>query len=158
MIQHDIQTSFTQKKSHNKLLIFVCYSVTVVLKCLICSEIWRNVNWRLSIKFCRYVMCTWQLNAESRSDWTSLRYCMMQSYLQYCETYILDTLKETKHAWSICSHILITWLINHMISQLSWLWLSVELKKIILLSALIKNGPWSTHYALGSVLSSGQRA
>lgn len=87
LIQHDIQTSFTQKKSHNKLLIFVCYSVTVVLKCLICSEIWRNVNWRLSIKFCRYVMCTWQLNAESRSDWTSLRYCMMQSYLQYCETY-----------------------------------------------------------------------
>lgn len=37
------------------------------------------------MKFRREVMCTWQLNAESRSDFTSLRYCMMQTYLQYCK-------------------------------------------------------------------------
>ncbi len=133
---------FSLKKWKINVLIFLCYSVNVVVKCLICSETRRNVNWRL-MKFCRDVMCTWPLNAESRSDLTSLRYCMMQSYLQYCEKYILDTLKENKHARSICSHILITWLIDHMISQLSWLWLFVKLKKTILLSALIKISPWS---------------
>lgn len=153
-----INHSFTQKCPKINYLYLLCYSVTVVLKCFICSEICRNVKWRLSINFRRDVMCTWQLNAEFRSDLTSLRSCMMQTYLQYCEQYHLDTLKETKHAWSICSHILITWLINHMISQLSWLWLSVKLIKTLLFSALIKNGPWSTHNAFGSVLSSVQRA
>ncbi len=150
-----INHSFTQKMKNKCTYIFMLF-------CKCCSKMfdmfWNQKECKLktSMKFCRDVMCTWPLNAESRSDLTSLRYCMMQSYLQYCEKYILDTLKENKHARSICSHILITWLIDHMISQLSWLWLFVKLKKTILLSALIKISPWSTHN--GSVLSSVQRA